>query len=266
MPKYTNSPLVTYTRISPNRTISRNHAIDTFSIHCYVGQVTAQRGCSGSRFINKDSKNGASCNYVVGYDGSIGLCVEEKDRSWCTSNRANDMRAITFEVASDTKKPYKVTDAALNALIDLMVDICKRNGKTKVLWFGDKAKTLAYNPAPNEMVMTVHKWFAPKECPGDYLYEKHPYIAAEVNRRLSGTAENTPVTQPEPQEQLKVPFKVKVLVGDLNYRSEPSMNGKALGVTGKGVFTITETKGDWGKLKSGAGWIYLGNTKYTQKM
>lgn len=262
MPNYTNSPLATYKLISPNKTSSRNHAIDTFTIHCFVGQVTAKRGCE----VFQNESRQASCSYVIGYDGSIGLCVEEKDRPWTSSNRANDMRAITFEVASDTKSPYKVTDAALNALIDLMVDICKRNGKIKVLWFGDKAKTLAYNPAPNEMIMTVHRWFANKACPGDYLYEKHPYIADEVNKRLSKATENTPVTQPEAQEQPKVPFKVKVLVGDLNYRSEPSMNGKALGVTGKGVFTITETKGDWGKLKSNAGWIYLGNPKYTQKI
>lgn len=164
MAGYTNSPLVNYTKISPNRTSPRNHAIDTFSIHCYVGQVTAERGCNGKRFINYDPKNGASCNYVIGCDGSKGLCVEEKDRSWCTSNRANDMRAITIEVASDTQHPYAVTDAALNALIDLMVDICKRNGKKKVLWFADKTKTLAYKPKQDEMVMTVHRWFAAKSC------------------------------------------------------------------------------------------------------
>lgn len=181
---YTNSPLVNYTKISPNRTSPRNHVIDTFSIHCYVGQVTAERGCNGKRFVNYDPMNGASCNYVIGFDGSKGLCVEEKDRSWCTSNRANDMRAITIEVASEAKHPFKVTDKALNALIDLMVDICKRNGKKKVLWFAEKNKTLAYNPKPDEMVMTIHRWFAAKACPGDYLYGKHAYIAEQVNKKL----------------------------------------------------------------------------------
>ena len=182
MGNYTNSPLATYTKISPNRTSPRNHAIDTITIHCFVGQVTAQRGCEV--FQNK-SRN-ASCNYVVGYDGSIGLCVEEKDRSWCSSNKANDHRAITIETASATTSPYSVTDKALGALIDLITDICKRNGKTKLLWFADKKKTLAYNPKPDEMVMTVHRWFAAKACPGDYLYIKHTYIAEEVNRRLQG--------------------------------------------------------------------------------
>lgn len=182
-----NSQLATYTKISPNKTSPRNHVIDTLTIHCFVGQVTAKRGCEA--FQNKSRQ--ASCNYVVGCDGSIGLCVEEKDRSWCSSNKANDMRAITFEVASDTKHPYTVTDKALNALIDLIVDICKRNGKTKVLWFADKNKTLAYEPKPNEMRMTVHRWFAAKACPGDYLYNKHGYIADEVNKRL-GNSQSTP--------------------------------------------------------------------------
>lgn len=252
-----NSPLTTYTKISPNRTFPRDHEIDTFTIHVFVGQVTAKRGCEV--FQNKSRQ--ASCNYVVGHDGSIGLCVEEKDRSWCSSNKANDMRAITFEVASDTKHPYAVTDKALNALIDLMVDICKRRGKTKVLWFADKNKTLAYEPKPNEMRMTVHRWFANKSCPGDYLYNKHSYIADEVNKRLNG-AQNAPETPPQKQEQPKTPYKVKVIVSDLNYRSEPSMSGKVLGVTSKGVFTITEEKNGWGKLKGGAGWIYLENPKY----
>lgn len=193
---YTNSSLVNYTKISPNKTSPRNHKIDTLTIHCFVGQVTAKRGCEV--FQNKSRQ--ASCNYVIGKDGDIGLCVEEKDRSWCSSNRANDMRAITFEVASDTKHPYAVTDKALNALIDLIVDICKRNGKKKVLWFADKAKTIAYNPKPDEMVMTVHRWFAAKACPGDYLYGKHAYIAEQVNKKLgsSSTVDTTASTDKTP--------------------------------------------------------------------
>lgn len=95
--EYTNSPLVSYTRLSPNRTSPRDHVIDTITIHCIVNQWTAQRGCD--YFAKSDSK--ASANYVVGKDGSIGLCVEEKDRSWCSSNGNNDHRAVTIEVASD---------------------------------------------------------------------------------------------------------------------------------------------------------------------
>ena len=177
-----NSKLVTVTQISPNKNSPRNHAIDRITIHCFVGQVTAKRGCE----VFQPTSKQASCNYVVGYDGSIGLCVSESDRSWCSSNSGNDHRAVTIETASETVHPYKVTDKAYNALLDLVTDICKRNGKTKILWFGDKNKTLAYTPKANEMVMTVHRWFANKACPGDYLYNLHGDIAAEVNRRLSG--------------------------------------------------------------------------------
>lgn len=175
-----NSPLATVTQISPNRNSPRNHKIDRITIHCFVGQVTARRGCE---VFQPASKN-ASCNYVVGYDGSIGLCVDEGDRSWCSSNSANDNRAVTIETASDNKHPYAVTEKAYAALLDLVTDICRRNGAKKLLWFGDNEKTLAYTPQAGEMVMTVHRWFANKACPGDYLYERHGEIAAEVTRRL----------------------------------------------------------------------------------
>ena len=179
-----NSPLVTYTRLSPNRTSPRNHAIDRITIHCYVGQVTAERGCSGSRFVNYDPVGGASCNYVVGYDGSIGLCVPEEDRSWCSSSPSNDARAVTIETASDSFAPYAVTEAAYKALLDLVTDICRRNGKRRLIWMDNKTAALAYVPEDGDMVMTVHRWFAAKACPGEYLLERHGEIAEEVTRRL----------------------------------------------------------------------------------
>lgn len=179
-----NSPLVTYTRLSPNRTSPRNHAIDRITIHCYVGQVTAERGCSGSRFVNYDPVGGASCNYVVGYDGSIGLCVPEEDRSWCSSSPSNDNRAVTIETASDSFAPYAVTEAAYQALLNLVTDICRRNGKRRLLWMDNKTAALAYVPEDGDMVMTVHRWFAAKACPGEWLLERHGEIAEEVTRRL----------------------------------------------------------------------------------
>lgn len=181
-----NSSLTTLTKISPNRTSPRNHGIDTITIHCYVGQVTAAQGLE--EFYSE--KKGASCNYVVGRDGSIGLCVPETDRSWCSSNRENDNRAVTIETASDSKDPYRVTDEAYAALLDLVTDICRRNGAQKLLWFGDKEKTLTYTPKDGEMVMTVHRWFANKACPGEYLYNKHSEIATEVTRRLQNETED----------------------------------------------------------------------------
>lgn len=181
---FTNSSLVSYTKISPNKTSPRNHVIDTITIHCFVGQVTAQSGCNATNFVNYNGKNGASCNYVVGHDGSIGLCVDEKDRSWCSSNATNDHRAITIEVASDTVAPYAVTDKALSSLIELITDICKRNRIKKLVWSTNKNDRVNHLNGCN---MTVHRDYAAKSCPGEYLYNKHGYIAEEVNKKLNAT-------------------------------------------------------------------------------
>ena len=177
---YSDSPLVTYTRISPNKTSPRNHAIDTITIHCYVGQVTAKQGCDNFATTSRE----VSSNYVVGKDGSIGLSVNEKDRSWCSSNRANDHRAITIETASDTSHPYAVTEAAYNALIDLCTDICKRNGISELKWKADKSLI----GQVDQQNMTVHRWFASKECPGEYLYSRMGDIASKVNARLGSSS------------------------------------------------------------------------------
>ena len=118
------------------------------------------------------------------------MYVEEKDRSWCSSNGANDNRAITIEVASDTTSPYKVTDAAFNSLIKLLADICKRNNIKSLKWKADK-NLIGH---PEEQNMTVHRWFANKSCPGDYLYNKHYEIAEKVNELL-GVEEDDDMTQ-----------------------------------------------------------------------
>jgi len=173
-----NSSLVSFTKISPNRNSPRNHAIDTISIHCVVGQASVES--LGNVFAS--SSRQASSNYGVGYDGKVGMYVEEKDRSWCTSSAENDNRAVTIEVASDTTEPYAVTDAALKSLIKLCADICKRNGIKELKWKGDKSLI----GQVDKQNMTVHRWFANKSCPGTYLYERHGYIASEVNKLLNG--------------------------------------------------------------------------------
>lgn len=185
---YTNSSLVTYKNITKNRTSPRNHAIDTITIHCIVGQWTAKQGCD--YFASTDRQ--CSANYVVGKDGSIGLSVEEKDRSWCSSSSSNDNRAITIEVASDTTHPYAVTTQAYNALIKLVADICKRNGIKKLLWKADKSLI----GQVSKQNMTVHRWFANKACPGDYLYERHGEIAEKVNALLGQTQQTTTPANP----------------------------------------------------------------------
>lgn len=177
-----NSPLVSYTRISPNRNSPRNHKIDTITIHCVVGQCSVET--LGNIFAPTSRQ--ASSNYGVGTDGRIGMYVEEKDRSWCSSNAANDNRAVTIEVASDTTHPYAVNDKAFAALLDLVTDICKRNGIDRLVWSTSKTDRVNHKNGCN---MTVHRDYANKSCPGDYLYNRHGEIAAEVNRRLGASTD-----------------------------------------------------------------------------
>ena len=177
-----NSGLVVYTKLSPNHSGQRTHSIDRITPHCVVGQLSCESICGC--FTSPDRE--ASCNYGIGTDGRISLCVEEKNRSWCSSSNANDQRAVTIECSSDKTAPYAMTDAVYAALIDLCTDICKRNGKSKLLWFGDKNKTLAYEPKADEMIITVHRWFANKSCPGDWLYNRLGDLAEKVTSRLGG--------------------------------------------------------------------------------
>lgn len=174
-----NSSLVNCTVYSPNHSGKRTHSIDTLTPHCVVGQLTAEAigGC-----FPKGRE--ASCNYGIGKDGRVCLIVDECNRSWCSSSNSNDQRAITIECASDKSHPYAMNDAVYEKLIQLCADICKRNGKTKVLWLGSKEKTLAYTPKSNEMVLTAHRWFANKSCPGDWLYSKYGELAERINTLL----------------------------------------------------------------------------------
>lgn len=254
-----NSSLVCYTKISPNKNSPRNHAIDRITPHCVVGQLSAESicGCFTSASVK------ASCNYGIGTDGRIALCVEEKDRSWCSSSSVNDNRAVTIECASDKSEPYTMTDAVYNSLINLCVDICKRNGKNKLIWFGDKDKTLAYSPKSDEMILTVHRWFKNKSCPGNWLYSRMGDLATKVTVRLGGT------TTTAEEKFTFSPYKVKVTANTLNIRRGAGTNYAQAGtIRNGGVYTIVqESTGQgatkWGKLKSGAGWISL---DYTTKV
>ena len=198
---YTNSPLVAYTKLSPNHSGQRTHSIDRITPHCVVGQATAERICDC--FISPDRQ--ASCNYGIGTDGRVSLCVEEKNRSWCSSSRENDQRAITIECASDTSAPYAMNSKVYESLIKLCTDICQRNGKKKLLWFADKTKTLDYAPKADEMVLTVHRWFANKSCPGDWLYSRLGDLAAKITAALgSAPTEADPAPEPAKAELYRV--------------------------------------------------------------
>lgn len=239
------SKLVSHVNISPNKTYGRNHKIDTITIHCVVGQLTVES--LGQIFKNPNRQ--ASSNYGVGRDGRIGCYVEEHDRSWCSSSRSNDNRAITIEVASDTKPPYKINSKAWAGLIDLLVDICKRNNIDKLKWRGDKSLI----GQVNIQNMTAHRWFANTDCPGDYLYSRFGKIADEVNARLSG----------DKKPDSKDSFLVRVSTPNLNIRQAPTTDSKIKGQVIPGVYTIVDvvsgkgSKSGWGKLKSGVGYISL---------
>jgi hypothetical protein len=191
---YTNSKLVSYTKLSPNHSGQRTHSIDRITPHCVVGQLSCESICG---CFTSPSRQ-ASCNYGIGKDGRISLCVEEKNRSWCSSSNANDQRAVTIECASDMSEPYAMNNAVYNSLVKLCIDICKRNGKKKLLWLGSKDKSLNYTPKSDEMVLTVHKWFANKSCPGNWLYSRLGELATKVTTELSGSTPSDgkkPVTQ-----------------------------------------------------------------------
>lgn len=169
-----NSSLVNYTRISPNRNSPRNHKIDKITIHHMAGNSSIET--CGNVFA--PSSRQASSNYGIGSDGRVGMYVEEKDRSWCSSSASNDHRAVTIEVANDGGAPdWHVSDKAIAKLIDLCVDICKRNGISKLNYTGTTSGNL-----------TRHNMFKNTNCPGPYLQSKFPYIASEVNKRLGGSS------------------------------------------------------------------------------
>lgn len=231
-----NSPLVSYTKISPNRSSPRNHKIDTVTIHCVVGQCSVET--LGNVFAPTSRQ--ASSNYGVGVDGRIGMYVEEKDRSWCSSNAANDNRAITIEVASDTKEPYAVNAKAYAALIDLLVDICKRNGIKELVWSTNKADRVNHRNGCN---MTVHRDYANKSCPGTYLYERHAQIAAEVNKRLGGTS-----VKPETPESSGSLYRVQTGA----FKVKANADAMLAKVKAKGFDTYMVKVGDLYKIQVGA--------------
>ena len=265
---YSNSSLAKAKYLSPNHSGTRSHSIDRITPHCVVGQLSG----AGIGGCFKSTSRQASCNYGIGTAGDIVLIVEEKNRSWCSSSAANDNRAITIECASNTTHPYAMNGNVWNSLINLCVDVCRRNGKNKLLWLGSATATLNYAPKSNEMVLSAHRWFKNKACPGDWLYSRFGTLASEVTKRLGGSGSSTISAKPAPASTTSKPaageFQVQVNITDLNIRKGPGTNYAKTGKkTGKGTFTITQTSSGagssagWGKLKSGAGWISLDYAK-----
>lgn len=179
-----NSALATVRIISPNKNSPRSKKIDCIAIHCMAGNLSAEN-CG---YLFQASSTQASSNYGIGSDGKIGLYVDEGDRSWCTSNSI-DEQAVTIEVANTSdSEPFPVSQKAYAALLNLVTDICRRNGIKKLKWLNNKQYGLEHRTDLQNMV--VHRWYAAKSCPGTYLFNVMGNIASEVNRRLDG---NVPI-------------------------------------------------------------------------
>ncbi len=184
-----NSPLVSYTKLSPNHSGSRTYPISRITPHCVVGQCTIES--LGVLFAKKERQG--SSNYGIDKTGRVGMFVPEGKRAWTSGSADNDQRAVTIECASDTKAPYKMNPAVIRKLIDLCFDICARNKKNKLIWIPEKEDALAYTPATDEMLLTVHRWFQATACPGDWLMSYMGYLANEVNAELANMNNNKDV-------------------------------------------------------------------------
>lgn len=243
------SSLTNVTGLSPNHSGKRKYALTRLTPHCVVGQATAERIIE----IFKPTSRQASCNYGIGKDGRIAGVVDEDNRSWCSSSSDNDNRAITFEIASDNEHPYAMTDAAIDSFVKLAADICRRNNKTRVVWISEKDKALAYKVKDNELLITVHRWFANKSCPGDWMFERMGDIAARINTAidLNNAGVTEPPVAPNPDG---TPFLWKT-DGAPIYDNVPVISAP------KGTYTIVGVFGEYGKLKSGAGYVKLSDGK-----
>jgi hypothetical protein len=226
-----NSGMVSYTRISPNKSVPRNHAIDKITIHHAAGTY----GLYTLGKIFADPARKASSNYGIDNAGAVGMFVQEKDKAWTSFSSSNDNRAVTIEVCnSAVGGDWPVSTKAYAALIKLCVDICRRNGIKKLTYTGTTAGNL-----------TEHRMFKNTLCPGPYLHNRMGAIASAVNEILNPTA-----------------YLVRVTASSLNIRTGPGTNYPIVGkITDKGVYTITPTGNGWGKLKSGVGYISLYYTK-----
>lgn len=233
---YTNSSLVEYTRISPNRNTPRNNTIQAIVIHHMAGIMSVEQ--FGELVANPARQ--MSANYAIGNDGRIGLFCPEGDRSWCSSSGNVDHRAITIEVSNDVKgEPWSISNKAYASLIKLCIDICKRNGIKKLEYTGNLNGTLLRHC---DIVAT--------QCPGTWIKNHTQEICDKVNAGLN-----------EPTGL----YTKTLAVGTPIYKEIGKPATDKIAVATK--YTIVEEKVvgyiKYGKLKSGAGWVELKKLKRT---
>lgn len=248
-----NSKLVECVVYSPNHSGKRTHKIDRITPHCVVGQLSANS--IGGCFVSKSVE--ASCNYGIGSDGKVVLCVDECNRSWCSSSRENDQRAVTIECASDKTHPYAMYPTVYNKLVELCVDICKRNNATKLLWLGSKDATLGYEPKSDEIVLSAHRWFANKSCPGDWLYSRYGQLAKDVTGKLNESS--SPITNVSVE-----PTYYRVQVGAYKkYENAVNMRDKLLS---DNINCFITKKDDLFKVQCGAFLIRKNAERFAKKL
>ncbi len=231
---FTNSPLAKIVAISPNRTAPRNQPITKITPHHMAGVMSAQAFCN---VVARPSRE-MSANYGIGYDGTIALTCPEGDRSWCSSSPWNDHRSVTIEVSNSASGgDWPIGAAAYNALIDLCVDICRRNNIPKLVFTGDTSGSL-----------TFHYMYAATACPGPWLKAHAQDLCDKVNARL-GSSSSTPLGL----------YTISLTTGTPIYDIETMKKTGEINASTK--YTITEEKtingAKYGKLKSGAGWVVV---------
>lgn len=282
------SPLAIYESLSPNCTTPRNKIIRRLTPHCVAGNLSMETTLNLSTFKNYNSKNGASCSYAIGSDGRIGLGVSEENRPWTSSSSINDHQAITFEISNIGGAPdWRMSDEAINSWMNLAVEICEYYGYRKINYqtkpesvTGSTAieKWLASWMKDDEMIVTLHRWYANKACPGEYFIRQIPWIVKEINKRLGGMSPEkfigegvvppihipTAPVVPPPSTNNSVPYMIRITAKALNLRKGPGTNTGVIRtlVRDPNVYTIVEEAfgpgaSKWGKLKSGSGWLSL---------
>ena len=171
-----NSNLAKYIHVVGNYSDRQGNGVSRIIIHHMAGNLSLET--LGRIMESRES----SATYGIDVNGNIGRYVDEAYRPWTSSSWEADKCAVTVEVANNTFAPnWTISDASMKALIELCVDICRRNGIARLNYTGDKSGNLH-----------MHKWYASTACPGPYLESKFAYIAEEVNKRLNGSTTSTP--------------------------------------------------------------------------
>lgn len=203
----------------------------------YVG---ATGGAKANCDYFKTTYRGASAHYFVGHSGEVWQCVLDEDVAWhCGASsykhkycRNSNSIGIELCCRKDSKGQWYFEKETVDSAIELTKMLMKKYG------------------VPVENVIR-HYDVTGKTCPEPYVRN-----SAEWNKFKSQlTTANNATTKVES-------FLVRVNCDALNIRAGAGTNYKINGcIRDRGTYTIVQVQGDWGKLKSGAGWIHLGYTK-----